>query len=71
MLSLVPLWKQQVHQEDSVLGPLALPDKGLDISYADMIKAAFQSQWWDSDVLVDGDLNGVGQVSLPTRTSSP
>src|SRR5262249_24859204 len=45
-----PLAKQRVHKNDSVLGPLSrFPAKGLHVrSYADMIRAAFRSDWWDS-----------------------
>lgn len=50
MLSLRPLAKQAVHPQDSVLGTLARGAKtGLTVgTYADMIKAAFQDQWWNS-----------------------
>jgi cytochrome c peroxidase len=60
MLSLVPLSKQLVAGDDSVLGPLsAQPGNGLKATYVDMVKAAFQSKWWDSDVVVDGNGNYV------------
>lgn len=59
MVSLKPLAKQFVHPQDSVLGSLSLArseaggklggNKGLNVpTYADMIKAAFNEQWWDN-----------------------
>ncbi len=50
LLSMSPLALQQVHKQDSVLGSYSLyPQKGLKVqSYTDMVKAAFQPQWWDS-----------------------
>ena len=58
MLSLTPLAKQLVAGDDSVLGPLsATPSNGLKTNYVDLVKAAFQSKWWDSDVVVDGNGN--------------
>lgn len=46
-----PLAKQQVHPQDSVLGGLSrFPYRGLTVeSYDDMVKAAFQNVWWDSN----------------------
>jgi len=54
MVTLQPLAKQAVHPEDSVLGPFArVDDKGLSFAtYADMIKAAFQDQWWNSPDII-------------------
>jgi len=59
MVSLRPLAKQFVHPHDSLLGgrsrAILNPDgtlsgqKGLNVAtYADMVKAAFQNQWWNS-----------------------
>jgi cytochrome c peroxidase len=53
MLSLLPLAKQVVHPQDSVLGPLANlvpPNKGLlpTTSYTALIQAAFQPQYWNN-----------------------
>src|SRR5712691_11553898 len=59
MVSLKPLAKQRVHPQDSVLGALSLAQldaagkevgtPGLTIAtYADMIRAAFQDQWWNA-----------------------
>jgi len=66
MLSLTPLGKQQVHPEDSVLGAEALPDKGLSVSYKELIQAAFQPRWWDSPLIITDDADGnVGSMEPP------
>jgi cytochrome c peroxidase len=50
LLSLRPLGEQQVSPSDSVLGTSAAPGgKGLNTNYAAMIRAAFKSQWWNSN----------------------
>jgi cytochrome c peroxidase len=64
MVSLRPLAKQFVHPQDSVLGNFSRavlnPDgtlsgsRGLKVAYEDMVKAAFQKQWWDSPDLFNG-----------------
>jgi cytochrome c peroxidase len=48
----MPLGLQQVHAEDSLLGAIAHPGKGLTKTYAELIKLAFQEQYWDSENLV-------------------
>ena len=51
MLRLRPLAKQFVHPQDSVLGPFSRASRGqrgLRVSYAQMIRAAFQPQFWDN-----------------------
>ncbi|HEY6194435.1 MAG TPA: cytochrome c peroxidase [Candidatus Eisenbacteria bacterium] len=66
MLSLTPLALQEVKRDDSVLGGLAVSGgKGLTRSYADMIRAAFLSKWWDSKKVVDGALNVLPKVTVP------
>ncbi|OAI17997.1 MULTISPECIES: cytochrome-c peroxidase [Methylomonas] len=51
---LTPLGQQVVHPEDSVLGGLAkAPYRGLDTTYADLIKAAFNDQYWESDEAIE------------------
>jgi cytochrome c peroxidase len=54
MLSLRPLAKQLVHPQDSVLGPLSRGTlKGLKAAtYTDMVKAAFNEQWWNSTDII-------------------
>jgi cytochrome c peroxidase len=49
-----PLAKQKVHRNDSVLGPISrYPRHGLAVgTYAEMVRAAFRSEWWSSTKLV-------------------
>ncbi len=55
LLSLRPLRTQIVSPEDSVLGSdVDTTGRGIKDSYADLIKSAFQPQWWDSNAQVDG-----------------
>ncbi len=50
MLSLRPLSIQDVHPQDSVLGPLVHESgKGLSSTYSDMIQAAFQDRFWNNN----------------------
>ena len=55
MFSLDPLALQEVHPQDSVLGPWAnAGGKGLaDLSYAEMIRNAFQNEWWASQAVTN------------------
>ena len=46
LLGVKPLGLQKVAGDDSVLGTLANPAKGLDTTYDAMIKAAIQDKWW-------------------------
>lgn len=50
MFSLKPLARQQVHPQDSVLGPLASIGRvlGLNTTYPTMIRTAFQDKWWNN-----------------------
>ncbi len=56
IVSLRPLAKQFVHPNDSALGAMSRAPaglKGLNVpTYATMIKAAFQDQWWNSQALL-------------------
>jgi len=55
MLGLRPLNTQLVSKTDSLLGSLSRGSKpGLNTTYADMIKAAFDPQWWNSNAVVGG-----------------
>jgi cytochrome c peroxidase len=59
----IPLGKQLVHPTDSSLGPLAnsrlaIDRQGLSISYAQMIRAAFQPKWWNSSRVIRFDPSG-------------
>jgi len=61
MVTLRPLAKQRVHHQDSVLGSLAREEgNGLNVTtYADMLEAAFQDQWWNHftrDIAFNGSL---------------
>lgn len=56
MFSLRPLALQEVNNKDSVLGKdVDKSGKGIKIAYADLVKAAFQEEWWNSsDLTPDG-----------------
>ncbi len=47
LLGVKPLALQKVAADDSVLGAVANPTKGLDTTYDAMIKAAIQDKWWN------------------------
>ena len=71
MISLQPLALQQVKNDDSVLGPLAVAGgRGLSTTYADLIRAAFHEQWWNSAQLVDGAMNIIPGATLPVDGSA-
>ncbi len=72
------LANQKVHSQDSVLGRLAHPDsnvKGLTQTYRQMIQAAFQPAWWNSQAPVPVDptipleasVSTAGQVALAAQ----
>src|SRR5262249_13649688 len=69
---LMALSKQWVHPDDSALGVIARSRinpryKGLTKSYYDMVKDAFQPQWWNANVVVTFDSRGrVATISAPT-----
>jgi len=49
MVGLLPLGRQKVSPEDSVLGGLSLhPDPGLNTTYQELIEEAFQDRYWNS-----------------------
>jgi cytochrome c peroxidase len=55
MLSLKPLVRQRVHPADSVLGgALASAERGLETTYADMVRAAFRDELWNATETADG-----------------
>jgi cytochrome c peroxidase len=61
LLGLRPLGTQLVDPTDSVLGSLSrAPDSGLNTTYAELIKAAFQDKYWNGGNVV---VPGVGTVS--------
>src|SRR5262245_8941802 len=59
-----PLAKQQVHPNDSVLGPLSRwPNPGLAVpTYDAMIKAAFHPRWWASSRIIRVNEKGTKSV---------
>ncbi|PSM48198.1 cytochrome C peroxidase [Chroococcidiopsis sp. CCALA 051] len=68
LLSLQPLSKQLVHPEDSILGRYSnFPKPGLKVSYESLIQAAFQPQWWKSNVVIRSDDNGGTLIAKPNR----
>lgn len=72
LLSGRPLGSQLVHPQDSVLGAYSRsPKSGLNLSsYAYMIGAAFQPQWWNTARLIQVAKNGVVRV-VDTRDADP
>src|SRR5439155_914538 len=68
-LSVRPLGTQQVSRADSMLGSdVTASGSGLNASYADMIKAAFQSEWWNSSSSVtapNGNSYSLMQFNFP------
>jgi len=50
----IPLRKQDVANDDSVLGSYARPfgQRGLNTTYRELIETAFQPQWWQSNLIV-------------------
>lgn len=51
----VPLAFQKVHHQDSVLGKLAAKDKGLKVTYRELIEKAFAPKLWKSNEWFDAD----------------
>ncbi len=61
---LVPLGKQLVTKDDSVLGNLSrFPQKGLKTTYQKLIKQAFHPVWWKSNKLITISPNGERNIS--------
>jgi cytochrome c peroxidase len=55
MLGLKPLGLQLVDPTDSVLGRYSLsPEKGLNVTYRQLIRKAFVGAWWNSNAVVNG-----------------
>jgi cytochrome c peroxidase len=52
LVSAQPLRLQRVHPSDSVLGPFAAPDRGLNTTYKALIEAAFEERWWNANTIV-------------------
>ena len=52
---IVPLGNQEVHPQDSALGPIANTSngsRGLTVSYLSLVQKAFQPTWWSSSATV-------------------
>ena len=74
LLGTRPLSLQFVHQDDSVLGPLSRsPFRGLNVTYQDLVRQAFQPRWWDSprfiQVAADGTTRVVSQPDTDPATA--
>ncbi len=55
---LAPLGLQEVAPDDSILGPYSRsPEKGINVTYVELAKRAFDLQWWDAPGYVV-DLSG-------------
>jgi len=70
MITLAPLARQAVAADDSVLGPFASPGgTGLraDVSYGALIRASFQSAYWNSPAVIDADGRVIVDVGQPSR----
>jgi cytochrome c peroxidase len=65
LYTLLPLARQRVHPTDGVLGPLSrVGEPGLATTYPDMIRAAFQDEFWRSAQLTDGFTQMEANTSL-------
>jgi len=72
MLPLVPLNKQKIHPDDSVLGAYSkFPMPGMRAKYKALVQAAFQPQWWNSDRLITIDANGKPTFTSQVGTADP
>ena len=69
MLSLAPLGRQTVSPADSVLGAVAGGSSGLrgDVTYAALIREAFQPQYWNSPAVVDASGRVIVESGVPSR----
>jgi cytochrome c peroxidase len=68
MLTLTPLGRQQIAQDDSVLGPMSVEGPGVapDFSYAALVRSAFRREYWGSAVVVDANGRPVGVAAEPS-----
>jgi hypothetical protein len=70
--SRTPLAKQKVAATDSVLGKTSLGTApGLKKSYADMIRAAFQPKWWQSNKLICVPASGGAEATVALLKPCP
>ncbi|MFL5311049.1 MAG: cytochrome-c peroxidase [Myxococcales bacterium] len=76
LLTVRPLGRQLIHPSDGVLGSGVRRNKrwtrpGLDMTYTDMIKAAFRNQYWNvTDWVVSYDSTGPHAVSRKGKLAS-
>jgi cytochrome c peroxidase len=71
MLTLTPLGRQQVAADDSVLGAFAnTAATGLrpDVTYAALIREAFQPAYWNSPAVIDGSGRVIVDAGVPMRS---
>ncbi|HXB71167.1 MAG TPA: cytochrome c peroxidase [Candidatus Acidoferrales bacterium] len=72
MLSLPPMANQRIHPQDSVLGTYAKANgTGMKaaVTYASLVQAAFQPQYWNSTRLVDVTGKDLGLTGAPVNTN--
>ena len=70
--SKTPLGKQRVDRNDSVLGKTSrATGGGLQRSYVQMIKAAFQPKWWQSNNIICVAANGSSEVTVKLTKPCP
>jgi len=70
--SRTPLAKQKVDPTDSVLGKSSLgATPGLKKSYAEMIRAAFQPKWWQSNKIICVPTNGGAETTATQLKACP
>ena len=62
--NLRPLARQTVHPQDSLLGslPIGTNGRGINTTYADMIKAAFDPKFWSGPATAKIDVDANGRV---------
>ncbi len=70
LASAQPLRDQKIAGNDSVLGPHVASDyTGLNKSYRELVEAAFQPEWWRSNLIVV--VNSNGSLSFVPRPNRP
>jgi len=71
LFSLKPLARQEVNATDSVLGPFAAPERGLTVSYRELVEQAFEPRWWKTDLIVRVENGAPTFVADPQRPLAP
>jgi cytochrome c peroxidase len=64
-----PLKQQRVATDDSVLAPYVRGSRGLNTTYREMVEAAFQPVWWQSNLIVVVAPNG--SIAFQPRPNRP